>query len=182
MGGSDLYCVGRVRLEHCTFVETGTQRSNVSVGRMCGGPGGSVTMDHCVFVGCGSAATIEVLETGTLILKNSVLAFGGQPGGSVTPIRCAGAPAELIVGCTDIYGNQGGDWVGCVSGMEATGGNLSADPLFCDRTAGNFGLQTGSPCASETTHQCGLIGVLGVVCGPTAVEAASWGAIKALYR
>ena len=182
MGGTDLYCVGRVRLEHCTFVESGSQRSNISVGRMCGGPAGSVTVDHCVFVGCGSDATIEIQETGTLVLENSILAFGARPGGSVTPVRCVGTPADLRVRCTDIYGNQGGDWVECIAGLGAMNGNLCADPLFCSLENEDYSLRAESPCAAANSGDCGLIGVLGAWCGPSAIQPSTWGSIKALYR
>jgi hypothetical protein len=51
--------------------------------------------------------------------------------------------------CTDIFGNQGGDWVGPLEGLEAVNGNMSSDPLFCDTAAGDFHIDFSSPCAGE---------------------------------
>lgn len=182
MGGTDLFCAGRVRLEHCTFVGSSAQRSSITAGRLCGGQSGSVTADHCVWVGCRPMATIEIQETGTLVLQNSILAFGGAADYPITPVRCVGTPTALTVRCTDIFGNHGGDWTDCLAGREGADGNLCADPLFCSLENEDFSLQADSPCAAGNTGGCGLIGVLGAWCGPASVERSSWGSIKALFR
>lgn len=182
MGGSDLFCSGRIVLDHCMFVESGTQRSSIHVGRLCEGPIGTVTVSHCVFVGSGSAATIEVQDGGSLLVENSILAFAASSWAPATPIVCHGAPARVEIRCTDIHGNQGGDWVGCAIGMEGVDGNFSADPLFCSVANEDYSLQADSPCAEENSGGCGLIGARGTGCTPSALENSSWGRIKTLFR
>ena len=60
--------------------------------------------------------------------------------------------------------------------------NFSADPLFCDPDNGDFTIRSNSPCAPPGVTGCGLIGALGVGCGPVSVEPLSWGGIKGKYR
>ncbi len=61
--------------------------------------------------------------------------------------------------------------------------NFSLDPEFCGAAAGNFYLQSDSPCASENPPFQGfLIGALPVNCSTTSVENKTWGAVKAIYR
>jgi parallel beta-helix repeat protein len=62
--------------------------------------------------------------------------------------------------------------------------NFSQDPEFCGGEAGNFYLQSDSPCAPGNSPwpPVGLIGALPVGCGTTGVEHKTWGHIKAMYR
>jgi hypothetical protein len=85
-------------------------------------------------------------------------------------VTCIGGHSTFLT-CCDVYGNAGGDWVGCLAGQSGNYGNLSADPLFCDATNNNFGLGANSPCApDQSPAQCGLIGARPVVCGPIGVS------------
>lgn len=74
------------------------------------------------------------------------------------------------VECSDVYGNAGGDWVDCLSGMGTINDNFSADPMFCDTAAGNFHLLSSSPC-SESNSNCSFTvgafdaGCLDFMCG-----------------
>jgi hypothetical protein len=64
------------------------------------------------------------------------------------------------------------------------GGNINADPLFCG-APNNYYLRADSPCAPGHNYggfQCDLIGPLPVGCGVVKVQAATWGAVKAMYR
>jgi hypothetical protein len=185
---------GHVVADHCVF------EGNVG-GPFMGG-GGAIAMGHdanpidpvadhvelthCVFVGNGSAGnvrgpTILMGSDDELILDHSIIAFG-SPESIYGAVYCDGVPGSLKVSCTDIFGNGGGDWVGCLAGMEGTDGNISADPLFCGLDDSDFALSSASPCAPDHSDGCDLIGALGVACGPTALERRSWGSIMALYR
>jgi hypothetical protein len=109
---------------------------------------------HC---GPGATPTIE----------RNIIAFGHGPA-----IRCD-AGAMPIVRCNDLFGNSGGD---AVCGVDE-GNNVSLDPVFCDRENGELGLRANSPCAQAAG--CGAIGAEAVACAASAIEAASWGWIKA---
>ena len=69
----------------------------------------------------------------------------------------------------------------CIADQSGVSGNLSADPLFCDRPGNDFTIDAASPCAPTLRPPCGLIGALGVDCD-SPVQAKSWGSIKAMYR
>ena len=59
---------------------------------------------------------------------------------------------------------------GC-NGMGGTGGNFSANPLFCNSANGDYRLDATSPCApGNSPPGCDLIGALSVGCGVTAVS------------
>ncbi len=68
--------------------------------------------------------------------------------------------------CTDIWGNGGGDWVGCVSSLLGVDGNISKNPLFCDFANDVYTLASNSPCSSDVNASCGRIGVYDAECGP----------------
>ena len=111
---------------------------------------------------------------------NCIIAFS-QPGRAV---YCEDATSSPALTCCDVYGNAGGDWVGCIADQYGVNGNFSEDPLFCGDLNPDepYTLHSDSPCAPEDNPECGLIGAWGVACGLTAVEPVSWGAIKGMFR
>ena len=112
-----------------------------------------------------------------LILGNSIVAFG--QGEAVTCVD----PLDVVVSCTDVFGNTGGDWTGCIAPLYGVAGNISADPLFCGGVDIDeaYTLRENSPCASANSP-CGQMGKWDVGCPATPVQAHSWGEIKAMYR
>ena len=79
-------------------------------------------------------------------------------------IWCSDEISVLTLTCCDVYGNAGGDWVGCIADQLGTNGNFSLDPLFCDTAVGDLHLHVISPCVAGH-NSCGvLIGALGVGC------------------
>ncbi len=161
-------------IRNCTFV------GNRSLGR-----GGAVyvtsqspTIEHCTFA-YNAAATGGVVDCpwSAPTIRNSIIAFSTEG----AAVSCEdGGPA--VLDCCDVYGNAGGDWVGCIAGQEGQNGNLGADPLFCDPEVGDLRLQEGSPCGPDYNPDCGQIGAWPVGCGPSAIEEMTWGAVKAMYR
>jgi hypothetical protein len=138
-----------------------------------------------------------------LRLQNSVIAFS-EDGEAVY-----GGSVPALVFCCDIYGNEGGDWIGCISDHFGINGNFSADPLICgwferyvpmfDPTGLRVTLHSDSPCLPGNHpdgNTCGLIGAYELGCGHShtvarmsneeadgsAVEETTWGMIKAGYR
>lgn len=111
-------------------------------------------------------------------IGNSIIAlntFGGA-------VQCNENVGPLTLSCCDLYGNWGGDWVGCVAGFAGIDGNFCEDPLFCGAPAGDFTIDAASPCAPANNPECGLIGALGVGCETSTVRPASWGEIKSMFR
>jgi hypothetical protein len=140
---------------------------------------GQVYISSCTFVENGgydsSNTTLGFNSWTTPIVENTVIAFG--IGGSA--IQCVSTP---VLSCCDVYGNEGGDWAGCIADQYGINGNISEDPLFCDRAGGDYTIHADSPCAPEHSGGCGLIGALPVGCGATAVGFTTWGAIKASFK
>jgi predicted outer membrane repeat protein len=140
---------------------------------------------NCTFVMNGSTysgGTIDSRSSDPLI-ESCIFSYG-LPG---RVIGC-GIPGAIIR-CCDFFGNQSGEWLGCLEGLEGVDGNFSADPRFCDLSAGDFTLQASSPCLPgqhPAGEECGQIGALGAACAATSVEEAgdraSWGTVKVRFR
>lgn len=110
-------------------------------------------------------------------ISNVIISFCTSGGA----VYCDGGATPTLT-CCDVYGNADGDWLGCIAGQYGLSGNISEDPLFCDPEYDNYMLDEMSPCA-PASNSCGvLIGAYDVGCGASAVQSASWGAIKAMYR
>ena len=141
---------------------------------------GSPEFRSCTFVGnySGYGGTAIWCYIGTPVFDRVIIADGYGSAGSV---YCEG-PSYPEFECSDIFGNEGGDWLGCIADQYGINGNISADPMFCDPDNGNFMLDAMSPCAPDN-NSCGvLIGAYPVGCGASPVEATSWGRLKAMYR
>jgi hypothetical protein len=74
--------------------------------------------------------------------------------------------------CCDLYGNEGGDWVGNIAGQYDTEGNICLDPLFCDAGRRDFTLQNDSPCRSHPPEnpECDRMGSWPVGCETSLVD------------
>jgi hypothetical protein len=66
-----------------------------------------------------------------------------------------------LITMTDIFGNEGGDWVGALMPAEGVDGNFSEDPQFCGpaNTASPYSLNASSPCVGPPGQYIGSIGV-----------------------
>jgi hypothetical protein len=106
-----------------------------------------------------------MVENSALFLDHTIVAFNeGSPE--------VASDVNLTVWASDIYGNQGGDWVGVLTPLSLRHGNLEVDPLFCSEQ--DLHLQEDSPCA-DTNSSVGLIGALGAGCEADAVALERFG-------
>lgn len=104
--------------------------------------------------------------TSAITIERSIIALST----SGEAFSCAGECCYITMSCSDVFGNAGGDYVGCLSDDLGVDGNISADPLFCDLPGGDFTLEAGSPCApANSPPGCELIGAFPVECGTTGV-------------
>jgi parallel beta-helix repeat protein len=71
------------------------------------------------------------------IIKNTIIALSTKGGG----LCCAGAQSVPVVTYSDVYGNTGGNYLGC---PDPTGknGNISVAPAFANAAAGDFHLKS----------------------------------------
>jgi len=126
--------------------------------------------DFCVFAGneglLSTCALISATQAVQWTLENSLISRNLllRP----TAISCA-VPQQ--VHCTDIYGNDAGDWNGVLQPFGEQPGNLSLDPLICDLEADSLYVTQDSPCLPQH-NSCGVaIGGLSAGCTQTAVSA-----------
>jgi hypothetical protein len=188
---------GQVTLDDCVLANN---TATFSGGGVIASNEARVTLNHCLLYGNGVGAVIlraSVGHTATLSLanctiagnpstglvvdgavdatiENTIIAFN-EPGEAVL---CADVSSTVTLRCSDLFGNAGGDWTGCIASQAGTAGNLSADPLFCNRQAGDFHVNADSPCAPPQSGACGLIGAREAIDCPNAVAPATWGGIK----
>lgn len=107
--------------------------------------------------------------------------FASGIGGSA--FRCDD-DGEAALDCCDVWGNEGGDWVGCIGSQSGAYGNFSADPLFChDANPGApHALYDVSPCVPASSPCGELVGACPAGCQSSLTRPASWGYVKALFR
>ena len=104
---------------------------------------------------------IALTNAANVTMDHSIISFA-YSGGSVS---CDGT-SHATLSCCDVYGNTGGDWVGCIASQSGVNGNFSADPLYCSPATVNYRLHLDSPCAYANNPTCGMIGAYDVGCGP----------------
>ena len=150
----------------CTFVDNTANYG----GAVCGYEDSSPHLLRCTFYGnsAQSAAAVASVSYSRPEIDHCIIAanLGG------IPVEClaGGHFNQFTLSCTDVYGNAGGDWVGCIANQATTNGNLSADPLFCDPTNKEFTLDFRSPCAPLNNPGCGQIGAWPPACPAADVE------------
>lgn len=123
----------------------------------------SPSLTKCTFVGNSApeGGGLRCAGNSQPSLSSTIIAFTVS-GGAIYCDNNPG-PCTPALACCDLYGNTGGDWVGCISDQYGQNGNISADPLFCDQESGNFHLQPASPCSPDSSA-CGQIGAWPVEC------------------
>ena len=113
------------------------------------------------------------------ISRNIIAGNSAPTGGGVHAFLPGTSPTFA---CNDAWNNPGGNYTGYQLDPTVTNGNIAADPRFCDAAGGDYRLDESSPCAPDHSPPgCELIGALDIGCGTTAVEPATWGAIKSHY-
>ncbi len=111
------------------------------------------------------------------VIERTLIADGAGDGPILLGIGAV--PPQLA--CCDLWGNEGGDWVGFLSVQREAHDNLWADPRFCAEEGD--GIDATSPCAAAG---CGGVGSGDVACSatgsPERIRAESWGRVKSRFR
>jgi len=138
-------------------------------GNTTNGKGGAIVCNTCspTFSQCtstdneaGAGSGVWTLGNAQPVFDHTIIAFGAH----AAAFRCeSGGSATLA--CCDVYGNEEGDFTDCVAEQLDVNGNISADPLFCDRAGRDYTLQWGSPCGPLLNPDCGLVGAWPAACG-----------------
>lgn len=100
---------------------------------------GSCIVNSCTFVGnhtgCGGAA-VEIWGD-TAEVNQSIIA---------SSVGSSAYTGNATFTCSDIFGNELGDWTGMIASQLGQNGNVSADPQFCLAFPGDYRVELGSPC------------------------------------
>jgi hypothetical protein len=156
--GGGLQCDGGApAIDACTFLH-----NEADDGAAIACVGGSPTITSCTLsgnTGRAGAAGVACGDGAGATIDRTILAFAIQG----PAVSCSGSGAAQF-SCSDIYGNAGGDWVGCIAGQLGVDDNIAADPIFCDRLFGDYTLTDTSPCAPDQNPACGLVGAWPVGC------------------
>lgn len=75
------------------------------------------------------------------LVKNSIISFNDSG-----PSVFATDDSSYTFLYSDIYGNEGGDWIAMISDQLGVNGNISANPVYVDTANGNFRIYSNSPC------------------------------------
>jgi hypothetical protein len=151
-GGGVRFANGSPEVTNCIFA--GNEASVSGGAALCEGWSYPVFRNCTFYSNSAPDATICLADGSQPTLIASIVAFG-TAGSAVS----CGDTSDIQVACTDIYGNAGGDWTGCIAPY-AGGSNLSEDPLFADAPGGDLRLTWGSPCLGGP---CDMLGALGPV-------------------
>jgi hypothetical protein len=129
----------------------------------------TVTVSDCTFAHNEALEWyMSMVTTGMdsdVTISNCIFAFNsGAP-----LINCDYDPPTFL--CTDIYGNEHGDWVDCIADQLDQNDNFRRDPLFCEVGTPDmpYYLMTDSPCAEAVNVNCGQVGAWGVGCAASGV-------------
>lgn len=139
-------------------------------------PNGDAVVRSCTFAGNTCTAEFGASDIhhqeGPTTVEHCILAFGS----GYRP-----AMGWLTLTHNVVFGNSGSD---SLTGSHSD--NLFVDPLFCGMASDDYTLCSDSPClpGSPGNPWGQLVGALESGCGDcgSAVEQATWGRIKALYR
>jgi hypothetical protein len=173
-GGACYFTEGpTVRFDDCLFV--GNTASTAST--ICAFWNSSVILEHCTVMDNVGVGLVAVEEMDAHVeISHSIFAFNQG-----YPIAC---DPGVTIACSDIFGNEGGDWVGCLADQLGQDGNVCLDPQFCSLDPSedeNWSIQSDSPCAAGQSG-CGLMGAWSVGCGTVDAEERTWGGVKLLFR
>ena len=107
---------------------------------------------------------IAACDGADVTLEDCILAFG-LTGEAVV---CTGAGSATL-SCSDVFANEGGDWVGCIADQSGVDGNFSADPDFCRELDPTiiYSVTNRSPCLPENNEWCDQVGAWGRGCEGT---------------
>jgi hypothetical protein len=121
-------------------------------------------------VGTVTGSAVDAYNGGHIDVRSCI--FAASVGGAA--INCWGG-GTATSDCNNFWANAS-DLNACAPGPK----DFFLDPMLCDPANGDFHIDCQSPCSDRPG--CGLVGALGVGCGPTRTESRTWGAIKAMYR
>jgi predicted outer membrane repeat protein len=165
-GAGVIYCSSDGYFERCIFANNLAQQGGAIHMKKSSS---HLTISSCTFYGnCAPLdATITHADYAHMSIANTIIASSIECRAIITE-WCTSVTLE----CCDLYGNDLGDWVGCIEDQFGINGNICEDPMFCDAENGDFSISSDSPCSCDGTGAtvCGLIGARPAGCGTTGID------------
>jgi hypothetical protein len=162
-GGAAISCLGGAApmINGCTFY----RNVNGLAGDVAAMSGAAPDVHNCTFFRAAPWAISSATDCNVEVL-NTIVSWT-RVGSAVNCLD----NGTVSLSCSDLWANEGGDWVGCAAGQESANNNMCADPLFCDTTGVALTVRTDSDCAAVNNPACGRVGAWGTGCTPgTGVE------------
>lgn len=157
--------------EECTFY----RNSTTGIAAVMSYFDTDLTMHRCTISGNSAGGmTVFRLNDTSPVITNTIIAFSeGEPISD-----CDGTAAPTFDKCV-LFENDGADSL-CGTVLDT----LIVDPRFCGVEEDDFTLCQNSRCLDTENAWGEMVGAHGQGCGPcdSAVEPATWGRVKAIYR
>jgi hypothetical protein len=154
-GGMSVYGFTSSDIDYCTF--SNNTAGMEGGGCYCGG-NSDVHFTHCTFADNsapqgGGIAVGWQSSPSSMTGAYNIIAFSKQGEAVYCDANCTADPL-----CIDVYGNSGGDYVGCLSDDGPGIYAISKDPLFCrtSNPSDPYALRPSSPCAPANSP-CGIL-------------------------
>jgi hypothetical protein len=138
-------------IEDCTFIEN---EGDIG-GALFATAGSSLTIRGNASIDGGG---IFCTDTCQVVVEASLICFSVS-GGAVS----AWASCVVVLSCSNVVGNEGGDWTFDIADQLGLRGNISADPRFCEQDSVELRVQADSPCSADSSG-CGLMGAWEAQC------------------
>jgi len=112
----------------------------------------------------GEGAGLYLMDS-PVEINSSIIAYNtGAEAVGCPPEGCSDSLFPPVFMCSNIYGNELGDWIDSIAGQEGIDGNFSLPPYFCNPEIGNLDLWEYSPCVPDS-NECGIqVGAFGAGC------------------
>jgi len=162
--GGGLACSGGARVEDTVIAgNTGAIGAGIALQD-------SATVMGCTVVGNVDSYTYETngiiyQESGDCDVRRTIVT--GSTGEDLPFFALSG---KLTIADCCMFGNEGPDTLFVSWGIDSEGGNVVADPLFCDAAGGDYGLAWNSPCVAWRSPGGELVGA----CPPACSEVPSF--------
>ncbi len=125
-----------------------------------------VYLDNCTVTrNKGFYASVIANHNSSFFWRRSIVAFN-YSSVSVEIIN----PDTILIECSDVFGNSGGNYTGDLAGMDLVNGNFSIDPFFCGIGQLDFELGDISPCLPAASPCGELVGAFGQGCTMQCVD------------
>jgi parallel beta-helix repeat protein len=122
-----------------------------------------VHLSNCTIYGNISPLAGQITASDSRVLVERSIVWDAHPG--PPSAICNSGRDTMTLACCSWDSTDVPDWDGCRGQVEMIGGQVFEDPMLCDPSDWQFGLQPGSACLPENSPCGDLIGALGLGCG-----------------